>query len=233
MGDSEPAQYYTQHGYEKPWTADREQAQEMLLGYYAAISYVDAQMGRLIDALKADGLYDDTIVVVVSDHGFHTGEHGYWGKHNLWDRSLHVPLLIKAPDIDGGARNRGLTEHVDLYPTLCELAGLPVPDFLQGRSLMPLMIDPEKSGKAAVLAHRKHQWHDRIQAYHIGHSLRTERFRYNRYLDDRADVITEELFDYEKDPEEAQNRATSGVYRQTVEELRQQLERSVENFGFG
>jgi iduronate 2-sulfatase len=235
MGDSEPAQYYTQHGYEKPWLAGADQAAEMLRSYYASISYIDAQVGRLIEGLKTRSLYENTIIVFLSDHGFHTGEHGYWGKHNLWDASMRVPLLIRVPDsvlgvAAKGARNLGLTEHIDIYPTLCDLAGLSKPDFLQGQSLVPLLSDPEVRGKKAVFAHRKHQWHDRIQAYEIGHSIRTERFRYNVFFDPQENLISEELFDYEQDPHESENRADNRDYSEIKTELCQDVENRVQEF---
>jgi arylsulfatase A-like enzyme len=235
MGDSEPAQYYTQHGYEKPWLASPDQAAEMLRSYYASISYIDEQVGRLIDGLKSRGQYENTIIIFVSDHGFHTGEHGYWGKHNLWDASMRVPLLIRVPDsVMGGAtkgsRNLGLTEHVDIYPTLCDLVGLSKPDFLEGQSLVPLISDPKVHGKKAVFAHRKHQWHDRIHAYEIGHSIRTERFRYNAFFDARENLIAEELFDYKQDPHERENRADDRNYSEIKMELYQDVEHKVQEF---
>ncbi len=209
MGDSEPAQYYTQNGYEKPWTANEEQALELMHGYYAAISYIDAMTGRLIKSLKEKGLYERTIIVIVSDHGFHTGEHGYWGKHNLWDTSLKVPLIIHSPDPSiQGLQENHLTEHVDIFPTLCEMADIPLPTYLEGKSMLALLQNPKAGGKQAVYAHRKHQWHDRIKAYEIAHSVRTSRYRYTIYLDKNKYTIAEELFDYENDPGELKNIAS-------------------------
>ncbi len=251
MGDSEPAQYYTQHGYEKPWMASREQSLELMHGYYAAISYIDAMIGRLINALKELGIYNNTLIVFTSDHGFHTGEHGYWGKHNLWDTSLRVPLIVKLPREDtrggytGGEINQ-LTEHVDIYPTLCDICGVSVfnsgnlhPD---GKSMLPLLrgLNPELSGvesfgegivwnKDAVFALRRHQWHDRIKAYDIAHTVRTSRYRYTMYLDERGKIITEELFDYQEDPGELENRASRGEYKGIKRELKERLVSITEN----
>lgn len=205
-GDSEPAQYYTQDGYEKPWRAGREQSLELLHGRCAAISYFDAQVGKLVEALRRRGLYDKTLIVLTSDHGFHEGEHGYWGKHNLWDVSLQVPLLMRIPGAKfNGTRIAALTEHVDIYPTLCELGGLPPPPCLEGDSLVPVMERPGRPWKTAVFAHRKHMWHDRLQAYAFANSVRTRTHRLTAYLDERGREMYMELFDYEKDPLETAN----------------------------
>ncbi len=239
MGDSEPAQYYTQHGYEKPWLANREQSLELMHGYYAAISYIDTMVGRLIDALKEKGLYDDTAIILVSDHGFHTAEHGYWGKHNLWDKSLEVPLLIRVPtsaniseniNVVPGPRSNGLTEHVDIFPTLCDMAGIEPPGYLQGNSLLPLMKEPQASGqggKEAVFSHRKHQWHDRIKAYSVAHSVRAEEYRYSVYLDNKENIIYEELFDYKNDPFESRNLARDSSYRIKCIQLRNLIDKKL------
>ncbi|MCA1809834.1 MAG: sulfatase [Kiritimatiellia bacterium] len=223
-GDSEPAQLYTSNGYEKPWRASREQSLELLHGRYAAISYFDAQVGKLVEALRRRGVYDDTLIVVTSDHGFHEAEHGYWGKHNLWDVSLQVPLLMRIPGmIEKGVRISALTEHVDIFPTLCELRGLPVPGYVEGDSLVPLIRQPERPWKRAVFAHRKHMWHDRIQAYAFAHSVRTHTHRLNVYLDDRGARLYTELFDYVKDPLETTNVAGDPAHASVMRELSEWL----------
>jgi arylsulfatase A-like enzyme len=226
-GDSEPAQYYTTHGYERPWRANDEQSRELLHGHLAATSYIDAQVGRLLDALEASGRAEETLVVVLSDHGFHDGQHGYWGKHNLWDRSLHVPFVVRLPPGIGAhaetpARGRvveGLTEHVDVYPTLCDLCRLEKPEHLEGESLVQLLSNPDGPGKRAVISHRKHMWHDRIKVYEIAHSIRTERYRYTEYRNSHGTPIYRELFDYEIDPHERKNRIDQPAYQTTAREL--------------
>jgi arylsulfatase A-like enzyme len=221
MGDSEPAQYYTTHGYEKPWRASDEESLELLHGRYAVLSYFDALVGKVLAALERAGHADDTVVVLTSDHGYHDGEHGYWGKHNLWDKSLHVPLIIRLPGASRrGARVGGLTEHVDLYPTLCDLAELPSPGkYLEGASMASLLDAASPEFKKAVFAHRKHIWHDRIKAYDIAHTVRTQRYRLTRYLDASGDAIHTELFDYERDPEERTNLADNPRYAAALAEL--------------
>ncbi len=239
-GDSEPVQYYTQTGYEQPWHADEQQSLELLHGHCAGISYIDALVGRILEALRARGLYKDTLVVLTSDHGFHDGEHGYWGKHNLWDTSLAVPLLIRLPDSarggaasnggrsgetrDAGTKIAGLTEHVDLYPTLCDLCGLDKPPWLEGDSFLPLLNDPGKAWKRAVFSHRRHMWHDRLQVYEVAHTVRTERYRYTVYLDERGELLYRELFDYQEDPLETENRAELADYATVAAELAVMIE---------
>jgi arylsulfatase A-like enzyme len=227
-GDSEPVQYYTQTGYEQPWYADEAQSLELLHGHYATISYSDALVGRVLEALRNRGLYENTLVVLTSDHGFHDGEHGYWGKHNLWDTSLAVPLLIRPPGAGdagtGGLAIPTLSEHVDLYPTLCDLCELEKPPWLEGDSLLPLFDDPGRDWKRAVFAHRKHMWHDRLQVYDIAHAVRSERYRYTVYLDARGKLLYRELFDYREDPLETLNRAELPSYKTVTAELAGMIE---------
>jgi iduronate 2-sulfatase len=219
-GDSEPAQHYTQNGYEKPWRASKEESLELLHGHYATISYIDAQIGKLIEALKRNGFYDDTIIVLTSDHGFSDGEHGYWGKHNVWDPSFQVPLLLKIPGIsEQGMQINALTEHVDIYPTLCDLCGIPKPDFLEGTSMVPLLESPDRPWGKAVFAHRKHMWHDRLQVYKIANTVRTHTHRLTIYLDKNDDEIYVELFDYQKDPHETTNFAKDPNYETVIREM--------------
>jgi arylsulfatase A-like enzyme len=223
-GDSEPVQYYTQTGYEESWHADENQSRELLHGHYAAISYIDALIGRILEALSTRGLYEDTLVVLTSDHGFHDGEHGYWGKHNLWDTSLAVPLVLRLPGGKPGGSGRALsvpalTEHVDLYPTICDLCRLEKPPWLEGDSLLPLLRDPGSPWKRAVFAHRKHMWHDRLQVYHLAHTVRADRYRYTVYLDEKGEPLYRELFDYSEDPQETRNRAGLPEYGHVSAEL--------------
>jgi len=225
-GDSEAVQYYTQNGYEQPWRADEKQSLELLHGRYAAISYIDALVGRILAGLRSRSLFDNTLVVLTSDHGFHDGEHGYWGKHNLWDTSLAVPLLIRPPGAariedtpTAGLRISALTEHVDLYPTLCDLCGLEKPQWLEGNSFTLLFDDPQRAWKGAVFSHRKHMWHDRLQVYDIAHTMRTRRYRYTVYLDGQGRRLYRELFDYQEDPLEKRNRAELPGYTQVSAEL--------------
>jgi len=207
-GDSEPVQYYTTTGYELPWNASDEESLELKHGHYAALSYADSLIGKLISVLKKKGMYDSTILVITSDHGFHDSEHGYWGKHNCWDYSFRVPLVMRIPGMQPGSFT-GLTEHVDIYPTLCEAAGLPFPGFCEGESLAEKLSSRKtsrrKESKKAVFAMRKPMWHDRLQVYARCRSVRNDRYRLNTYYSGDEKILLEELFDYVEDPDERRN----------------------------
>jgi arylsulfatase A-like enzyme len=117
-----------------------------------------------------------------------------------------------------------LTEHVDLYPTLCDLCSLGKPSWLQGSSLLPVIEDPGRKRTGIAFSHRKHMWHDRLQVYDIAHSVRTERYRYTVYLDGEGGLLYRELFDYQEDPLETENRAELPRYETTVTALTALLE---------
>lgn len=234
-GDSEPSQYYTRDGYELPWKASEEQSRELLHGHLAATSYIDAQIGRLVSELKERGRYEDTIVVAISDHGFHDGQHGYWGKHNLWEHSLRAPFILRLPrtvplpesvgrTTKAGEIVTGITEHVDIFPTLCDLCGLAKPEHIEGRPLLRQIVDPNSLGGKAAFAHRKHMWHDRIKTYEIAHTVRTARYRYTEYRDSQDQAIYRELFDYEYDQDERTNHISREEYRGVVEEMKTLLD---------
>ncbi|MEO1615369.1 MAG: sulfatase-like hydrolase/transferase [Planctomycetota bacterium] len=126
-------------------------AEEVRRHYAACVSYADAQVGKLLDQLDASGQADNTIVVLWGDHGWHLGEHAIWGKHALFEESLHSPLIVRHPGIKrAGTPSRAVVETIDLYPTLCELAGLRTPKSLHGTSLSPLLKDPETAGASAI-----------------------------------------------------------------------------------
>ncbi|MEX2315572.1 MAG: sulfatase, partial [Pirellulales bacterium] len=154
-------------------------------GYYAATSYVDAQIGKVLDALDRLNLRDKTIVVFWSDHGYHLGEHALWAKTSNFELDARVPLIIAAPDRPGGRRCDALVELLDLYPTLADLCGLKPPDDLEGKSLRPLLDDPTTTLKtAAITQHTRPAYpsaDEPIQA--MGYSMRTDRFRYAEWRD--------------------------------------------------
>lgn len=221
MGDKEPAQFYWQNSYDKVWHPSYEEEKEMLHGHYACISFYDAQIGRLVDALKEQDLYNDTIIVVTTDHGFTIGEHGYWGKHNMWEPSFHIPLIIHIPGYEPTQKNTvRLSEHVDIYPTLCDLCGLDKPDYLEGSSLVPLMENPSIPWKKAVFAHRMPLDHDLKPDYRHGRTVRTERYRYTLYEGVDGKAAHEELFDYERDPTETRNLVLDSEYNALRNEMK-------------
>ena len=196
-------------------------------GYYASVSYVDACFGRLLDGIEDMGLADNTIIAIIGDHGWKLGEHGSWGKMSNYEIDTRVPLIIRAKDLK--AKGRGterLTELVDVFPTLCELAGIDVADYLQGTSMVPLLDDPERKWKSAIFS----QFHRRPRVSidslrYMGYAMRTERYHYIEwyYWDNdnklALDYVASELYDHSIDPDENINIADDPVNTELVEEL--------------
>ena len=196
------------------WTADfHESAQlEIIRAYLACISFVDAQVGKILDTLDRLDLWANTVVVLLSDHGAHLGEGRWWSKNALSEVAARVPLLMHVPSraIEGSSTDAivGLT---DLYPTLADLAGLVPPEDLAGTSLRPLLDDPQASWQRAALTAASH-------GEEIGFSVRTDRWRYSEWAG------STELYDLEADPDELDNLVDSPELRETVEELRAEIE---------
>jgi arylsulfatase A-like enzyme len=180
--------------------------------YYACVSYVDAQIGRVMKALDSLGLSENTIIVLWGDHGWNLGEHNFWGKHNTFNNSLHSPLIVCAPGTKPKNATDRLVEFVDIYPSLSELAGLPVPDHVQGKSFLPLMHNPEQEWKPAVFC----KW-SRCEA------VKTDRYLYTEWRKDRF-VSHRMLFDHQADPLENINIAASPDAKETIEKLSRLLQ---------
>lgn len=170
--------------------------------YYACVSYIDAQIGRVLDELERQGLDDNTIVVLWSDHGFHLGEHGLWGKTTNYELDTRVALIIRAPGAKAnGKSSRALVELVDLYPTLADFAGLPLPDHLEGISLLPLLDQPDLPWKRAAFSQYS-------KGKLRGYAMRTAQHRFVEWLNPATgDVAHTELYDYTSDPLEKRNLA--------------------------
>ncbi len=199
-------------------------------GYYAATSYVDAQVGKVVDELDRLGLRDNTIIVFWSDHGFHLGEHALWAKTSNFELDARVPLIIATPDHPGGQRTDALVELLDLYPTLADLCGLPAPAGLEGVSLRPLLDRPSLSVKeAAFTQHTRPAYpsaNDPLKA--IGYSMRTDRFRYTEWRSITGEgALARELYDHRADPQETANVVERTQYAATVKALSAQLERAL------
>ena len=191
---------------------------KVLQAYFASISFMDAQVGKVLDALERLKLDDNTIVVFMSDHGYHLGEHGLWQKMTLFEESARVPLIVSAPGIRAAGRSSPrLAELVDVYPTIADLAGLPAPDTLPGRSLRPLLDDPNRDWKKAALTQLRR---NSPEGPYPGFSLRTERFRYTEWDGGRRG---EELYDMEKDPRELKNLVAEPEHAETLVLLKKQL----------
>ena len=188
-----------------------EQASEMRHGYFANISYMDAQVGKVLDALDQSGVADHTIVVFISDHGYHLGEHTLWGKTSNFELDARVPMLVHAPGMAGnGRRTAALSELVDLFPTLVELCSLPRPGGLEGESLVPVLRDPTASTKpAAFTQHPRPAYYDRTpdgQPTAMGVSVRTSDARYTEWRDWKTgDVVARELYADTDEPAETRN----------------------------
>ncbi len=176
-------------------------------GYLASTSYVDKLVGDILDELKELGLADNTIIVLWGDHGFHLGEYNFWGKHNNMRLSLRVPLIIRVPDSQTGVTD-ALVESSDLFPTLCKLAGIPIPETVQGKSFDALFEQPEQPFREVV--------YSRIRD---ADTAITERFTFTRFGSG-----AEMLYDLEADPHETVNVAGEDAYAQHIEKMRTLLE---------
>jgi len=187
-------------------------ARQLIHGYYACVSFTDAHIGKLLDELEELGIAENTIVVLWGDHGWNLGEHTLWCKHSCFETSMHAPLIIKVPGDAGGKKTRRLTEFIDIYPTLCELADLPLPEHLQGRSLVPLIENPQLPWKTAA-----------IGRYGPGDTIRTDRFRFTEYTDDEGRPIARMLYDHEADPGEDKNIVEQKDQQQNAAALNKQL----------
>lgn len=201
-------------------------------GYYASISFLDAQLGEILDSLEENGLADDTIVVFTSDHGFHIGEHALWGKTSNFELDARVPLIIAAPDCprSHGKNTRAIAELLDLYPTLAGLAGITddLPKDLDGVSLQPILADPSASVKNAAFTQHQHPFYGSAKNWQAwGYSIRTDRWRYTQWRAIADDsVIAQELYDHEDDPKETRNLAVLPDHQDIVEKLASALAES-------
>ncbi len=187
-------------------------------GYYAAISYTDAQIGKVLNELERLGLKDNTIIVLWGDHGWKLGEHGEWAKHSNVENDTNAPLLLSVPGMKKGIHTNALVEFVDVYPTLCDVAGIPIPSHVEGVSAKPLLSDPKRPWKTAAFSQ-----YPRGKKV-MGYSMRTDRYRLTVWLDykDRARVDAVELYDHQADPEENRNIANLPANKQLVAGLMEQ-----------
>jgi len=205
---------------------------QSLQAYYASISFMDAQVGRIIDSLDSLGLSDNTIIVFTSDHGYHTGEHGLWQKMSLFEESSRVPMLIVAPGVASkGSVAKSPVSQVDLFPTLAELCGIKTPENLQGQSLVPILKDPSATGRGWAItqvtrgnpnAQKPNPQKPNAKAKgFFGYSLRTPRWRYTEWDEGNQG---RELYDHDTDPLEQTNLALKPEHAKTVEELSTQIQ---------
>ncbi|HSG72750.1 MAG TPA: sulfatase-like hydrolase/transferase, partial [Planctomycetaceae bacterium] len=187
-----------------------ETARNLIHGYYACVSYTDAQIGKLLDELDRLELTDNTIVVLWGDHGWNLGEHTLWCKHSCYETSMQIPLIVRSPGVKVGERRSQLIESIDLYPTLCELAGIPLPAHLAGRSFVELMQNPDAEWKTAA-----------VGRFQNGDTIRTDRFRLTEYTKPKGEVTSRMLYDHVSDP--AENFNVLKTYSPDAAKLAEQL----------
>ena len=212
--------------------------QELIHAYYAAISYTDALVGDLLNTLDSLGLSKNTIVVLWGDHGWHLGDHNLWCKHSNFEEATRAPLIISAPGIDPNS-TQSQTEHVDVFPTLCDLAGLPIPSQLQGKSLKPVMINPANAVKKYSTSQYPRSGLDEesgrtgfVEANTMGYSIRDGQYRFTIWMKNgfrstrkyaEKDEIGMELYDYKADPLETKNVAGEKNYASVAAKMRSDL----------
>jgi iduronate 2-sulfatase len=203
---------------------DELTCRKALQAYHACVSFVDVQVGRLLDALDRLHLADNTIVVLWSDHGYHLGEHhGVWQKRTLFEQGARAPLIIRAPMAKGnGQECRRVVEFVDIFPTVADIAALPPPPHLDGRSLRPLLDDPLSAWDGAAITQILRPADDRLPQQVMGRSIRTERWRYTEWNGGEAGA---ELYDHASDPLEFRNlaRDPDAVAKAVMQQLHTRL----------
>lgn len=199
---------------------------ELIHGYKACVSFVDAQIAKVIDELKKNGLAENTVIVLWGDHGWHLGDHSLWCKHSNFEQATRVPLVFSAPDTQQGIKNSSPVEFVDVFPTLCDLAGIDIPDVVDGTSLKPILIG--NTSKVKDFAISQYPRGNK----QMGYSLRTERYRYTAwyafdfYNGEKAsaeNLIAEELYDYRKDEFETKNLAGKKSHSKMKKDLADKL----------
>ncbi len=206
------------YGIPKAGPVDDNTAMNLIHGYYACVSYVDAQIGKVLNSLEELGLSDNTIIILWGDHGWFLGEHGFWSKHSNLRKAAHTSLIVKVPWKKSGLRTEELVEFVDIYPTLCDLAGLSLPIHLQGKSFAPLLDDPDLPWKEAIF-------------YRIGgETILTKTHSYTEWSDDKTGEISAcMLYDLRTDPEENVNISGQSENRNLIQKLQEILHTHIKN----
>jgi iduronate 2-sulfatase len=196
----------------------------LIHGYYAAATYIDDMIGMLLEEINQLGVSDQTIIVLWGDHGWHLGDHGLWCKHSNFEQATKAPLIMKTPfQLAKGAKHLGPTEFTDIAPTLCELAGIPIPDFFEGLSLKPLFDNPDQVLRTSALSQYPRNGMD-----YMGYTIRTDRYRYTKWIERKTGRDTgDELYDYQVDPQETVSYIHDSRYDHTKQELDSILTRRI------
>jgi iduronate 2-sulfatase len=189
-----------------------ELALSLIRGYHACVSFTDAQIGRVLDELDRLDLAKNTIVILWGDHGWNLAEHTLWCKHSCFETSLRVPLIIRVPGIQGGLKTEALTELIDIYPSLCELTGVPIPSHVQGRSFVPLLKNPSLPWKEQA-----------ISRFMAGDTIRTANQRLTEYSDRKGQPTARMRYDHNEDPEENINVSERADGTEINEQLTERL----------
>ena len=193
----------------------KERAQEIKEAYYATISFIDAQVGRILDQLELSGLDKNTVVVFTSDHGYHMGEHGHWQKNTLFENSTRVPLIISVPNFkNGGSTSNSPVELIDVYPTLMDLTNINTPEHVVGKSLLPLINDNNASVRESALT----RWRK-------GYSIKTKRYRLTKWGINGE--LGYELYDHDHDKNELINLADNQDYNDVLDSLKLVIEKRI------
>jgi iduronate 2-sulfatase len=201
------------------WDIPQEGQRQTIRAYYASISFLDANVGRVLSALDRLKLSGNTIVVFMSDHGYNLGEHGQWMKQSLFERSARSPLIVAGPGVSRrGEASRRVVEYLDLYPTLAELAGLQAPSNVEGRSLVPLVRNPDAEWNHPAFTQVRR---GAAPKFFMGYSVRTERWRYTEWDGGTEGV---ELYDEQNDPGELRNLADDAANKGVISELKRLLQ---------
>ncbi|MBG7629133.1 MAG: sulfatase [Bacteroidetes bacterium] len=206
---------------------EEDKQRELVHGYMACISYIDAQIGKLLDALEEKNLLNNTVIVLWGDHGYHLGDHTLWNKHSNFEQATRIPLMFAGPGVEKNVKVKNPVELVDVFPTLFDLAGVKIPN-LDGKSLVPLLDNNDKTTidvDYAISQYRRHK-------EKMGYSLRTERYRYTEWHDEgyrsyksyeESTIVARELYDYEVDPLETKNLVNDANYASIVNQLKAKL----------
>jgi arylsulfatase A-like enzyme len=201
------------HGISKSGPVSNDIAKKLIRGYRACTSYADAMVGKVLDSLKELGLDNNTTVVLIGDHGWHLGEHTLWAKHSNFEKTLRTAMIIKTPGIKKHQKINSPTELVDIYPTLCELMGYKAPEHLEGKSMVPLMVNPDAEWKSAVYSKYNNAW-----------SVLTDRYLYTEWKDKNGKAVANMLYDHKIDPDENINIAKDSEVSDIVERHKLLLE---------